>query len=619
MDSSDDGILYKSAKYQTATVEIVTPDYNFDLYSPSAQGTKVELYKGNDLEWTGYVTPNLYDMGFEKSIENIQVECIDALSTLQYYKYKQSDKQVRSFWYIINKILSKTNAYKYFYVSDNTQLTAKSDSCILEGIYISESNFFDKKEKDETDDDVAWTCQEVLEEICQYLGLTVVAEKYNVYFLDYDAIKSGNNTYWKYAVDGNSTGSKVTLSNSKTIQSTDYSANGSTISLSNVYNKVTIKSELYDYDKVLPDPFDKAVNIVKDSDPTLQSAENTENGMYGEVIASGNDKMEVLIDRIWHPQKHKYGAFNLVALKYYNSPNYKFYKYDRTGNDITNSVSSLNFTDTKSMYGATLARFSVKELNRVFKANYFDPILHQGISLDTWLQVNELSDFNFEEYIMLLNPNGSLSNDNIESYPFFETTMSDSSALFGGKNAYLIISGSYNFHYFNDDPYPIPQGEVDISEGRYAINAGQTYLLCKLEWGGQYWNGDEWTTTSTTFKLPYMAFEENDDKRRADQTMFKDNNFINTVSWRIGTDKKGYVIKTPSEHSISGQPKLTVYKPFDPTYKSTKSDKQKGQYYKHSVVFLKNFKLTAFIGDPTFSNDQDTDTKYTMDIDSDYT
>lgn len=101
--------------------------------------------------------------------------------------------------------------------------------------------------------------------------------------------------------------------------------------------------------------------------------------------------------------------------------------------------------------------------------------------------------------------------------------------------------------------------------------------------------------------------------------MFKDNNFLNTVSWRIGTDKKGYVIKTPSEHSISGQPKLTVYKPFDPTYKSTKSDKQKGQYYKHSVVFLKNFKLTAFIGDSTFSNDQDTDTKYTMDIDSDYT
>ena len=28
------------------------------------------------------------------------------------------------------------------------------------------------------------------------------------------------------------------------------------------------------------------------------------------------------------------------------------------------------------------------------------------------------------------------------------------------------------YHYFDDDPYPIPEGESDISEGRFAMDAG---------------------------------------------------------------------------------------------------------------------------------------------------
>ena len=64
----------------------------FDVYSGKAQDTKVELYKGIDLMWTGYVRPNLYDVGFERRRELIQIECQDALSTLQYFPYKQTDK-----------------------------------------------------------------------------------------------------------------------------------------------------------------------------------------------------------------------------------------------------------------------------------------------------------------------------------------------------------------------------------------------------------------------------------------------------------------------------------------------------------------------------------------------
>ena len=244
MDESDDTI-YTPAKYQTATVEAISNDYMFDVYSGKAQDTKVELYKGIDLMWTGYVRPNLYDVGFEKRREVIQIECQDALSTLQYFPYKQTDKQVRTFLYIINKVLTRCNAYTTFYVSDNTQLSSTSDSCILGDLYISEQNFFnDANDKD------AWTCQDVLEEICQYLGLTAIADKDAVFFVDYDAIKQGNNTYWRYQLGNNyySTGTKVTVSFTKQIKAKDYSANGATISMDKVYNKATVKADLYDYE-----------------------------------------------------------------------------------------------------------------------------------------------------------------------------------------------------------------------------------------------------------------------------------------------------------------------------------------------------------------------------------
>lgn len=623
MNESDDTI-YTPAKYQTATVEAISNDYMFDVYSGKAQDTKVELYKDSELQWTGYATPNLYDVGFEKRREVIQIECQDALSTLQYFPYRQTDKKVRTFLYIINKLLAVCKSYKTFYVSDNTQLSSTSDSCIFKELYISEQNFFDDKDKDETDDDVAWKCDEVFEEICQYLGLTAIADKDSVYFIDYDAIKKGNNSYWRFNV-GEETGTKVNVSFGKKITAIDYSASGATLSMGKVYNKATVKAELNDFDNILPDMYDTAINVTAASDSTLISSDNINNGMYGEVVQSrlgdkDNNNMIIMIDRIYNPQKKKYGDYNLVAVKYFNSPNYKLYKYNGT-KDVTDSVTSLNYTDSKSMHGATIAKFFVKKLDKTYSSwdIMISDLINKRITLDDWMAKNEISNISFSNYIMMLNPDTNhISNADIEKYPYFQTTVTNTTALFGGNNAYLIISGNYYYHYFVDDPYPIPQGEADIREGRYSMDAGQTYLLCRLQWGNLYWNGDSWTSTKSTFKLPYLQDSASEDERRADATMFKNNQFCNTVNWRIGTSESGYAIKAPSDYIISGLPILTVFKPFDPNYHSSKSGDNKGQYYKHSVVFLKDFEIKAIIGDPTFSNKNDTDTEYSLNIDANY-
>lgn len=616
MDQSDD-IIYTPAKYQTATVGFITPDYNLDIYSPAAQGTKVELYQlgyRDALVWTGYVTPNLYDQGFSKHIEEVQVECIDALSTLQYFKYSSNDKSTVTLWYIINKLIKQCNAYTKFYISDNTQLTQNGNSCIAQQLYISESNFFDEKEEGETDADVAWTCQEVLEEICRYLGLTAIADKDSVYFVDYDAIKAGINTYWRFNVDSTS-GQKVTVSFSKDIVSSDFSATGSTLSLDNVYNTVNVVSDYNTFEDVIPGVFDNLVNITADSDAALASSTNINNGMFGEVVSGNGENMIIMVDRIYDPQDGIYTDYNTVAVKYFNNPNYKFYKYNSNGTDITDSVTSLNYTDTKTMRGATIAKFFVKKLDKVSSWESIMIQFVQGyMTLDKWLERNQISNISFSDYILMVNPESNhIANEDAESYPYFETVVNDGNALFGGQNAYLLIKGSYIFHYFTDDPYPIPDSESDISEGRYKIDASTAHLLAKLQWGDLYWNGESWQSTSTTFKIPFVAPNADGDDRRADALMFKDNKFVNTVSWRIGTSETGQLIPMPDATvAISGLPKLTVYKPIDPTWEGH------GQHYKMNCVFLKDFAIKAIVGDPTFSKANDTDTNYSLTIDEDY-
>ena len=112
-----------------------------------------------------------------------------------------------------------------------------------------------------------------------------------------------------------------------------------------------------------------------------------------------------MIDRIYDPQHGRYGDYNVVAVKYFNSPNYKFFKYEGT-KDVTDSITSFNYTDTKSMHGASMAKFFVKKIDAPF-STIWDAIF--GINkklytLDEWLSTNQLSDISFSNYIMLLNP-----------------------------------------------------------------------------------------------------------------------------------------------------------------------------------------------------------------------
>lgn len=182
----DGNTIFKPCKYSSATVRILAKDYMWDIFQSKAQDVSVVLTdEGGNVEWTGFVTPNLYDMGYKTDKEELEIECMDALSTLQYFKYSPMDSKpkTKTFLEIIKHILKNKTPYTYIYFPSFLQ------DITLDKLKICEQNFL-------TDD--GWTMQEVLEEICRYLNVTCTASGNSLYFLNYGAL--GKVTYMKYGV-----------------------------------------------------------------------------------------------------------------------------------------------------------------------------------------------------------------------------------------------------------------------------------------------------------------------------------------------------------------------------------------------------------------------------------
>ena len=620
--NSDNKNIYSPLRKSNATIFILgdnATDLKEELYTGERKGIAVELKKGNTVVWQGWVNPNNYDSDYRGEHDELQLEASDAISCMADIPYRVQIRGIKSVKDILLKCINDvapTNSSSYLYVADTLSIDGMDSGSFISNIFIPESLFFDDKEEGQTDDDVAWKLSDVVESICLWLNMIFVQFGTNYYLLDLDALKAGNNRFTKmYLLNG--TEQSVTLSEVEQITSESYGGSDNSISKEGLFNKVKVRDNFRTFDSVIPSLYNKLTNITKDEDATLQNSQHISDGMYGEITTSelGEDgrsqgNMITLIDRVFDMQSLSYKDYNFVAAKYFNNAYYILHKYDHQGNDITDSVDSLNYTDTTTMQGACIAKFDVRKLEADFLASVAGDLIAHIRTFDEWMAKNDISNLQFENYVMMMNPGSyHIENENITNYPYLESKNAEMSAFFGGENAYLIISGSYIYHEMSE-PYPIPEGEVDIREGRYAIDDGDGYILAKLEWGGLYWNGTEWTNTDSTFHIPYIKIGASSGDRRADATMFKALNIPNTVSWRFGLSEQGYCIPTPDDREISGLPKITLFKPFDPNYHSVKSGANYGRHYLHTNVFLKDFDIKAVVGDPTYSDRTQKDTIY---------
>lgn len=560
-EGSDD-TLYKPVKYSSTTVRILSDNYLFDLYSSKAQQNKVELLDNtNTVRWIGYTTPNLYSQGYENPIEEFEVECIDALSTLQYIDYTPITevRSIVTFVELISHLLSNCNAYKYFYISNVTFNPNYSSEYFWEKLSISEMNFFDE-------DGDAMKMDEVLEELCKFMGVTCVADGESVYFIDYDGIKTNNNTYYKYEVGNITTPSYVDLVQHHSIVSKDYVKNGGTLSVGEVYNKVTITSKLYSFDYALPPIFDDKVLV-----------------NYG-----GNQTFTENLSII--PEDGK-GGEHQCYFRFYKNPNYQSYYYTKNLVPI-DAPTTMNYKFIQDNVGATILRgyFKKKDNNIINKLSLKDYLLLHSHDTNTTAVYDG----------PLANAADPIDVNEDLGVKIFESTPQYPNCFIGGRKVYFIINAKYLQMDRKTEMY-IMDGYGNKNDDFAYPNL---YIKAKLEFNGECWNGVQWVTDDVCFKIPFT--NDDDEVVFADHHINQSFNIKNNITWDMGLGDSGYAIPLTNFGICSALPKLTLYSPH-------RVEKD----YRCDAVWLEDFNISVKVAH-TDLDYEDTDTEYSNVINEKY-
>ena len=229
VDVNDEDFLYTPTRFSGATLKLVGSDYLQKLFSIQYQKFKVNLVKAGSVIWTGFITPELYSQDYDNSLFELEIECISALSTLEYIDFKQEGATV-SLLGIIKKCITESKGdFRAVYIP-NVYTSS------LDGITVSTANFIDEDGK-------AMTLKECLEEVCKFLNWTVTEYDGCIYFIDMDYIKAGKTSYTNIL-----TSTTTTLSSTINLRDIPSKGNSNLLSILGGYNKAIVIDSDYEVD-----------------------------------------------------------------------------------------------------------------------------------------------------------------------------------------------------------------------------------------------------------------------------------------------------------------------------------------------------------------------------------
>ena len=229
VDVNDEDFLYTPTRFSGATLKLVGSDYLQKLFSTQYQKFKVNWVKAGSVIWTGFITPELYSQDYDNSLFELEIECISALSTLEYIDFKQEGATV-SLLGIIKKCITESKGdFRAVYIP-NVYTSS------LDGITVSTANFIDEDGK-------AMTLKECLEEVCKFLNWTVTEYDGCIYFIDMDYIKAGKTSYTNIL-----TSTTTTLSSTINLRDIPSKGNSNLLSILGGYNKAIVIDSDYEVD-----------------------------------------------------------------------------------------------------------------------------------------------------------------------------------------------------------------------------------------------------------------------------------------------------------------------------------------------------------------------------------
>lgn len=281
IDYDNDSDIYKPLKKSGASINLLLPNVAADLFSGELLSPQVRIYRNGLLFWFGYVTPNIYSQPYKDELDLLTLECVDSISNLASIDYKSGTDEITSFKNIVLRLLDSVDSTRLannIYIQKSVKLNNNTN--ILSKLYIQERNFFDEKGEPQKSD-------EVLSDILQYLGFTMIQWKNAYYIIDVDAVASGDTSFIRYNRSGGTTANTTINIQTRDVMDIGIGLGNGNISLGGVYNKVTLIANNNPLSAILPS-FDDEDDIVnQNSDPNKYYEESYTYDGTNYILLSG--------------------------------------------------------------------------------------------------------------------------------------------------------------------------------------------------------------------------------------------------------------------------------------------------------------------------------------------
>ena len=249
---------------QQATVRLLARNFVPDFFCASCRDAVVNIYREGECLFAGFIEPQSYSQGYNEEFDEIELSCIDALTALQYAKYRdvgslgvlynvvKAEAEQRTFLAMLKETAELDivggNAMRYLYDgSKAVDDLAGNHYAIFGQLTVSELLFLGDEEDD------VWQQGEVLEEILKYLNLHIVQDGFTFYLFSWESVKGDERIYWRDLL----TGASVTTARQTTdIRTGIVTDTDTTISVGEVYNRLLLTAKVESMESVIESPLD---------------------------------------------------------------------------------------------------------------------------------------------------------------------------------------------------------------------------------------------------------------------------------------------------------------------------------------------------------------------------
>lgn len=248
---------------RSASVRLLTDNYRSELFNKSARDARVWIKREGVCVFAGYVEPMTYSQPYNEVWDELEINCIDSLSALQYTNYKNAgaagvdydklkeEAQTRTFGDIIRECLDNVcvgSSYKLWYDGSKAAGETAAAKDLFGKIKVSDLLFLDDSE------DKVWTQQEVVEEVLRYLNLHIVSYGEDYYVFDWGSLRAGKGIEWTDVIGGGTTKAEA---ESITISQDNVADTGTKISVGEVWNQIALTCTVKKQGDAVENPLDE--------------------------------------------------------------------------------------------------------------------------------------------------------------------------------------------------------------------------------------------------------------------------------------------------------------------------------------------------------------------------